>query len=522
VSAHEDGTPVVVATGAGSLRGRWQDGVARFAGVPYAAPPVGDLRFRAPAPVDPWTGERSAEAFGPICPQNPSMMDALFGGDSERWDEDCLYLNVWTPDPEAADTGPLPVMVWIHGGGFEMGSGSSPLYDGTHFASSGVVLVSLNYRLGAFGFLELGHLDADLSGSGNAGLLDQIAALEWVQSNIANFGGDAANVTVFGQSAGSMSISLLMASPRATGLFRRAITQSGAANAARAVESAQGDTDDFLAAGGWTSAADVRAAPTADLLAAHASLSGARVADPEAFIRRAGTPLGFLAFRPVADGVVVPSDPLAAIAAGSAAGVTLLAGSTSQEWRLFALMTPSPADEDALRDRFALLVDDPDAALAAYRDEYPDASLADLDGALLTDMVFRIPTVRLVDAQSAHAPTFQYLWDWKSDAFGGMIGAAHAIDIPFVFDLLEDHRLHVFVGADAPRSLARATNEAWIAFASTGVPAADGLTEWPTIGSEATRPVMVLDTEPSLVDDPNGDTRRFWDAAGSTMPASAD
>jgi len=469
VSAHEDGTPVVVATGAGSLRGRWQDGVARFAGVPYAAPPVGDLRFRAPAPVDPWTGERSAEAFGPICPQNPSMMDALFGGDSERWDEDCLYLNVWTPDPEAADTGPLPVMVWIHGGGFEMGSGSSPLYDGTHFASSGVVLVSLNYRLGAFGFLELGHLDADLSGSGNAGLLDQIAALEWVQSNIANFGGDAANVTVFGQSAGSMSISLLMASPRATGLFRRAITQSGAANAARAVESAQGDTGDFLAAGGWTSAADVRAAPTADLLAAHASLSGARVADPEAFIRRAGTPLGFLAFRPVADGVVVPSDPL-----------------------------------------------------AAYRDEYPDASLADLDGALLTDMVFRIPTVRLVDAQSAHAPTFQYLWDWKSDAFGGMIGAAHAIDIPFVFDLLEDHRLHVFVGADAPRSLARATNEAWIAFASTGVPAADGLAEWPTIDSEATRPVMVLDTEPSLADDPNGDTRRFWDATGSAMPASAD
>ena len=251
-------------------------------------------------------------------------------------------------------------------------------------------------------------------------------------------------------------------------------------------------------------------------------MSGARVADPEAFIRRAGTPLGFLAFRPVADGVVVPSDPLAAIAAGSAAGVTLLAGSTSQEWRLFALMTPSPADEDALRDRFALLVDDPDAALAAYRDEYPGASLADLDGALLTDMVFRTPTVRLVDAQSAHAPTFQYLWDWKSDAFGGMIGAAHAIDIPFVFDLLEDHRLHVFVGADAPRSLARATNEAWIAFASTGVPAADGLTEWPTIGSGATRPVMVLDTEPSLVDDPNGDTRRFWDATGSAMPASAD
>ena len=517
MSARLDGDPVVVTSTHGALRGHWNDGVARFAGIPFAAPPVGDLRFRAPAPVEPWDGERSAESFGPICPQNPSMMDALFGGDSERWDEDCLYLNVWTPDVETET--PLPVMVWIHGGGFEMGSGSSPLYDGTRFAHSGVVLVTINYRLGALGFLELGHLDPALAGSGNAGLLDQIAALEWVRDNIGAFGGDAANVTVFGQSAGSMSISLLMSSPRATGLFHRAIAQSGAANAARTPEFAHADASDFLAAGGWSSVDDVRSAPVTELLAAHASLSGARVADPEAFIRRAGTPLGFLAFRPVADGTLVPSDPLASIAAGSAHGVALLTGTTSQEWRLFALMTAGPADEAALRERFALLVADPDEALRAYRAEYADGSLADVDGGLLTDMVFRIPTVRLADAQSAHAPTYQYLWDWKSDAFGGLVGAAHAIDIPFVFDLLDDHRLHVFVGADAPRELARATNEAWIAFAATGVPSADGLDTWPTIGSEATRPVMVLDTEPRLADDPNAGTRRFWDTDAAAMPA---
>jgi len=513
---HPDGDAVVVTTSTGPLRGLWHDGVARFAGIPYAAPPVGERRFRPPAPVEPWDDVRPADEFGPICPQNPSMMDALFGGDSERWDEDCLYLNVWTPDP--GTDAPLPVMVWIHGGGFEMGSGSSPLYHGTRFAHDGVVLVTINYRLGSFGFLELGHLDSSYASSGNCGLLDQLAALEWVRDNIARFGGDPANVTVFGQSAGSMSISLLMASPRSDGLFHKAITQSGAANAARRPGDAQQDTAEFFAAGGWATAADVAAADPAALLAAHAAMTGARLVDPEAYIERASTPLGFLAFRPVADGELVPADPLQAIRDGAAAGVSLLAGTTSQEWRLFSLMAPSPADEDALRERVGLLVTDADAALAAYRSENPDGPVADIDGSLLTDLVFRIPTVRLADAQSAYAPTFQYLWDWKSNAFGGLVGAAHAIDIPFVFDLLEDQRLHVFVGADAPRSLGKTTNQAWISFARTGTPAADGLDPWPTLGSEATRPVMVLDTEPRLVDDPNAVTRRFWDGPGAVMP----
>ena len=453
------------------------------------------------------------------------MMDALFGSDSEGWDEDCLYLNVWTPTG-GESTEPLPVMVWIHGGGFEMGSGSSPMYDGTHFANSGVVIVTINYRLGALGFLELGHLDEEFAGSGNVGLLDQIAALQWVRSNISNFGGDPANVTVFGQSAGSMSISLLMSSPLAQGLFTKAITQSGAASAARPLGSAHADASEFFDQGGWSTIEDVQNAPVPDLLAAHAAMAAARIGDPEAFIRRTGNPLAFLSFRPVADGVTIPTDPLAAISAGSAAGVSLLTGSTSEEWRLFAMMSPPPTSHEDMVRRLGLLVADPEAALAAYREERGDLSLADIEGALLTDLVFRIPAVRMADAHRVHGPTFQYLWDWKSDALGGLIGAAHAIDIPFVFDLVEDQRLHIFVGPDAPKSLARATSTSWVEFARTGRPSGEGMPDWPPLDAapdgaaagQDGRPVMVLDTECRLEADPQGRTRRFWETDAAASP----
>ncbi len=291
------------------------------------------------------------------------MMEALFGGESETWDEDCLYLNVWTPDVSPAD--PLPVMVWIHGGGFEMGSGSSPLYDGTPFARNGVVLVTLNYRLGAFGFCELGHLDPDYAGSGNVGLLDQVAALEWVRDHIAAFGGDPAQVTVFGESAGAMSIAALLAMPRAKGLFHRAVLQSGAASAPRSVDHAVADTAEFMAAVGVDSVEDLVRAEPAQLLAAHAAIAAGRIADPEAVIERTGTPLAFLAFRPVADGRELPTDVLGAIAEGSAADIPLMVGTTSEEWKLFALMRPGPVDDDEWLQRAKLVTNEPDAALAA-------------------------------------------------------------------------------------------------------------------------------------------------------------
>ena len=516
--AADEGTTVEASTTLGTVRGTWQRGVARFAGIPYAAPPVGDLRFRPPVPPAPWPDVRPATQFGPVAPQNPSLMEALFGGEAEQWDEDCLHLNVWTPDPEP-DT-PLPVMVWIHGGGFEMGSGSSPLYDGTSFAQDGVVLVTVNYRLGAFGFLELGEIDPTRAGSGNLGLLDQVAALEWVRDNIASFGGDASQVTIFGESAGAMSVSLLLSMPTANGLFHRVIAQSGAASAARTPALAAADTLEFLATAGLGSLEELLAAEPATLLAAHATMAATRVADPEAVIERTGNPLAFLSFRPVADDLAVPSDPVAAVAGGAAAGVSLLIGTNSEEWKLFAMMSPPPADEAGLHQRAALVVTDPDEALEVYRGEQPGASVAELECALLTDLVFRIPAVQLADAQSAHAPVHQYLWTWGSTAFGGMIGAAHAIEIPFVFDLVEDQRLHVFVGPDAPKQLARATHEAWVAFAREGTPAADGLPEWPTVDRPG-RPVMVLDTEPQLASDPQAASRRFWASPGAVMPGTS-
>ncbi|MCZ7630648.1 MAG: carboxylesterase family protein [Microthrixaceae bacterium] len=202
-----------MSTPRGEVRGLLHEGVARFLGIPFAKAPIGELRFRAPVANDAHEGILDATEFRAISPQNPSMMDALFGGEAERWDEDCLHLNVWTPTATPAE--PLPVMVWIHGGGFEMGSGSSPLYHGESFARSGVVYVSINYRLGSLGFLELGHLDPAMSGSGNVGLLDQVEALRWVTENISAFGGDPDNVTVFGESAGAMSVSLLLTMPSA-------------------------------------------------------------------------------------------------------------------------------------------------------------------------------------------------------------------------------------------------------------------------------------------------------------------
>jgi len=520
--APADDTPVSVTTAPGDLRGRWRDGVARFAGVPFAAPPVGPRRFRPPAPVDPWQGERDATGFGPVSPQNPSLMDALFGGEAEEWDEDCLYLNVWTTAPNSTTatgtTSPgggapgserLPVMVWIHGGGFEMGSGSSPLYHGERFARAGVVYVSVNYRLGSLGFLELGHLDADYAGSGNVGLLDQVAALEWVRDNIAAFGGDPANVTAFGESAGGMSVSLLLAMPAARGLFHKAIVQSGSTAAAKSPRQAADDCGEFMEATGVAGVADLVDAPVADLLAAHAKMSAGRMANPEDVIRRFGNPLAFLAFRPVADGGAVPAEPLAAIAAGASSGIPLVIGTNLEEWKLFAMMAPPITGVDALLERMKLVSGDPDGALAAYRTDHPDAPPADLEQALLTDMVFRSPACRLADAHGPHAPVWQYRFDWRSPALGGMIGAAHAVEIPFVFDLVEDHRLHVLVGAEAPVGLARGMHEAWVAFAATGEPNFAGLA-WPQVG-DAGRPVLCLDTETTVQSDPQGVTRRFWD-----------
>lgn len=504
----EGSETVDVATPRGDVRGLLHEGIARFEGIPFAKAPTGELRFRPPVAIDEYEGILDATEFRAISPQNPSMMDALFGGEAEHWDEDCLHLNVWTPTLTPSE--PLPVMVWIHGGGFEMGSGSSPLYHGESFARSGVVYVSINYRLGSLGFLELGHLDPALSGSGNVGLLDQVEALRWVAENIPAFGGNPDNVTIFGESAGAMSVSTLLTMPSARGLFHKAITQSGALTSVKDPAHAAVTTDEFMGLAALSTIEELQSVPVTALLAAHAKISAARIADPDGVIKRDGSPLAFLPFRPVSDGREVPNDPFAEVVAGRAAKVPLLVGTNLEEWKLFALMTQPSVDRDALSARVRLLGADPDAVIAAYESDHPGATIAELETAMFTDAVFRVPASRLADAYVSHAPVWQYRFDWRSPAMGGMLGAAHALEIPFVFDMVTDHRLHVMVGPEAPETLAHSMHEAWVAFARDGSPRFRSL-DWPAVRA-GERPVLCMGEDSSVQDDPLAASRECWPA----------
>src|SRR5256885_13958530 len=294
----------IVQTDKGPVVGSTTGPVHVFRGIPYARPPVGELRWRPPEEPRSWTSPLDASSFGPIAPQNPSHLEQLFGAEKPEQSEACLSLNVWTP---GLDDGRRPVLVWIHGGAFVTGTGSTPWYDGTRLATAGdVVVVTINYRLGALGFLELGELgDERYAASGNCGILDQVAALRWVRDNISSFGGDAAQVTVFGESAGGMSVGTLLALPAAQGLFSRAILQSGAASHVVQRDKAESVTRDLLAELGLTpaDAGKLVDVPVDDLLAAQG-----RVVDrtwPN------------LAFTPVVDGVTLPRPPLEAATDGA-------------------------------------------------------------------------------------------------------------------------------------------------------------------------------------------------------------
>lgn len=493
---------LVVETTAGKLRGLVGDrGVRVFKGVPFARPPVGALRFRPPQPAEPWAGVRDAARFGPIAVQSPSPVEQLFGAADVATSEDCLYLNVWTPG--VGDGARRPVMVWVHGGAFVTGSGSTPWYDGTALAAAGdVVVVTFNYRLGVLGFLHVDGANGE-PGGGNAGLLDQVAALAWVRDNAAAFGGDPANVTVFGESAGAMSVGALLGAPAARGLFGRAILQSGAASNATAADVAAGVAAETLAEMGVAPGdrAGLAAVPVARILAAQAEVSRRHAARG-------------MAYEPVVDGDVLPEPPLEAVAAGSAADVALLVGTTADEMRLFSLMdrTLAALTPEQLEDRARLAFGEgARAAVATYAANRPGARPGDLWTAILTDRVFRIPAVRLAEAQGRHRDdTFAYLFTWATPAFGGALGSCHALEIPFVFDNLDAPGVAVFTGDGADRRpLAAATSAAWTAFARTGRPEHPGLPAWPAY-DERRRATMELGTHLRVRDDPAGDERRLW------------
>ncbi|GAB7045050.1 carboxylesterase/lipase family protein [Catenuloplanes indicus] len=439
----------------GVVRGRIDHGTPAYLGIPYAAPPFGGHRMRPPRPAEPWDGVRDATAYGPTAPKSdfpPSLRQ--FFADPAVPGDDCLNLNVWTPDP-AADG--LPVLVWIHGGSFTSGSGSVVGCRGSAFARDGVVCVTINYRLQAEGFLHTGD-----DGS-NVGLLDQIAALEWVRDNIASFGGDPAKVTVAGQSAGAMSIAALLAMPTAEGLFRGAITQSGAAW--HTLDARTGlRVAGLLAAelGVAPERAAIAAVPPGRVLAATERVAAA-IGSPAEWGHVAVTGLPFA---PVVDGTVLPRHPLDAIADGASRGVALLTGTTAEEARLplVASGAITHLDEAAAvagAARFGV-----HAATVAAACAKPGVSPGDVLAAIVTEHAYTRPAVQLAEARGADAPTWMYRFDHRSAAAGGLLGAAHAVDIPFVFDTMDTPDGALLMGGRTAPEAAAVVHAAWVRFVS--------------------------------------------------------
>jgi para-nitrobenzyl esterase len=491
----------VVRTRQGAVHGSVADGVASFKGILYAAPPFGLNRFQPPQPVSSWDGVREALTYGPTAPKAPYFppFDVLIP-EVDIPGEDCLNLNIWSPDLGQAR---LPVMVWIHGGAFANGSGSVPAYDGTRFAHDGVVCVSINYRLGADGFLYLGD------GIANLGMLDQIAALTWVQENIAAFGGDPNNITIFGESSGGMSVATLMAMPRATGLFHRAIAQSGAAHYVLSPATAQ-RIGQYLAEkklGVEPTRQAIATVPINRLVQAQQELRVEVSTNPDP-ARWGEVVANMMPFEPVIDGDLLPARPIDRIAAGAGANVDVLVGNNADEFRLYLVPTGTinAVNEEILSRAVAAYGLPVAQTLATYRATRQDASPGELLAAIATDWFYRIPSIRMAEAharQSAGA-TYLYEFAWQSPMFDGRLGSCHGLEIPFVFDNLDKKGFEEMMGTHPPQQVADAMHTAWVAFATRGNPG------WPPFDLQQ-RATMRFDTTSELVEDPRSAERVLWE-----------
>jgi para-nitrobenzyl esterase len=501
----------IVRTSSGDLQGYVQDGIHYFKRVPFAAPPVGELRFVAPQPPVPWDGTLDCTVDGPICPQNVLPLEgplAQVMTANQPMDEDCLTLTVTTP----AVDGSRPVMVWIHGGAFTGGSGSTPMYDGTSFARDGVVYVSINYRLHALGFLYLDELFEGASSTGNLGILDQVRALEWVRDNIAAFGGDPSNVTIFGESAGGMSVGTLMGTSSARGLFRRAVAQSGAGShnlkaevATRVARRALELLD--VAPGDW---AALRAAPAQRFVEVSTQLS------QEGAALLGGDRNLTMVLLPVVDGVTRDRTAVEAVAGGDAAPVDLLIGTCAEECRLFVWAMPEavraiiPIPPPA--QWFGATGRSNDDIRKVYSQAHPSLDELEIDVAVWTDAMFTVPAARLADAQRAHQENvWSYRLSWRSPAADGQLGACHALDIPFVFDRMD---LAAFLGDQPPVDLSNEIHGAWVRFATTGDPNGGGLPPWPRHHPD-TRPTMDFDTPIRMIENPDAAVSNLWEGLDS-------
>lgn len=503
----------VVETTAGKLRGTMHQGVHAFKGVRYGAPTGGAARFLPPRKPVPWSGVRDALEYGPRAPQLDSQFRGVVPPEVEVMDpggpmsEDCLCLNIWTAGLGAGQK--KPVMVWLHGGGYTTGSGAFIIYDGTELARKhDVVAISLNHRLGVFGFTYLPELGGEqFAQASNAGMLDIVAALEWVRDNIAAFGGDPGNVTIFGQSGGGGKVSTLMAMPPAHGLFHRAIVESGAAVTGvpreRATKSAAGYMEKL---GLQTNqVAKLQQLPMEQLLKVMGEMSGN------------GMPgSGSLVMAPVVDGRSLPSDPFNPTAPALSKDIPLLIGTVETEVTFFPHQILDPIDDASLHAHVKQILrgaDDGkvDELIAVYRKGRPRASNTDLYLIIASDATFRQGVLIEADRKAAQhgAPVYQYYFTWRSPVRDGKLRTFHTLEIPFVFDNVDAAKSMTGSGKDR-YALAAQVSGAWTAFARTGNPNHAGLPHWPPF-DETKRAVMILNDRCEAVDDPYGEARRALD-----------
>ena len=477
----------------GEVQGSLKDNVASFKGIPFAAPPTGDLRWKAPQAVKAWEGTKKTESFAPGCMQGGGI---AAGGSSPNVSEDCLYLNVWTAAKSRSEK--LPVMVWIYGGGFAGGMTSIPTYDGTRFAQKGVVLVSVAYRVGAFGFLAHPELTRESGkGSGNYGLQDMIAGLRWVKENIAQFGGDPSRVTIFGESAGAIAVSMLAASPAAKGLFHRAISQSGGSFAPVRTGSETGQNVPSLAVAESTGKTFLEGLGASNITAARAL--------PAQKIQGGPGAQGMGRFWPVADGDVIITDQYELYLAGKFNDTPILLGTNSDEGAMFVRQSTTPA---AFEERMKQSFGEQSAGIIKAYPHATDAEAFKSSKDIFREIAFAWHTWSWARLQTSKGKGKAYVYYFDHRTAATPDGSNHAAEIPFVFSNLSGR-----AAAPSPEAvrLSDLMNAYWVNFAKTGDPNGAGLPVWPVF-TEKEQKAMFFDPNPGARDLPNMEKLQAMDA----------